>query len=230
MPTIDYLKWRLKVIKNSVSFRKLWNDIKDFPKDFSFKLRHGIDRWEWWGPNTSIATHALKTLWGMRNPQGYPVKLMKDEEWGEDLSDDVDKEYSKRWKDIIHSIRFAFFYYNFIDEEPFSWMIDSPEDREYCCAWAVKKYWYAADFLTKEFFEQMYPDSIFRYKSKMVTLPSEDGLTQQITFKTIDKSTGEEVHIPHNEQYPHHAIAEQLRPDFDKGLQLFKDYFLSLWD
>lgn len=233
---LEYYKWRLKRLKNSLprlTSHYFWKDIFYYnPKEFIFKLRYGIAKWETWNPDTGIAHHILKTLWFMRDPQGYPVSLIKEEPYCE-ISAEVSDDYGKQWNSIIKTIRFSFFYYLFISDNLLRYEMDSAKEKEYCRTFAKKKYWYVRDFLTKEFFDEMYPDYIFDYDLKMGSKPCEDKKGySELTIATIRKDTGEEIkdETIKGSLSPERAVAEKYKATYEKGFDYFKKYFRNLWD
>lgn len=239
----NYYTWYLKQIRSKFlySFLFLIKDmfqkhdfytlsLKDRLKNrfnsFVFKYKYGISGNDIWNPNDAIAKYTLKTLWFMRDPKGYPCSLITDE-----TGNDFELHY-QQWKKIIHDIRFAFFYFLFISDDLLSDKITTPEEKIYCCRWAQHKYWYVKDFLTKEFFDERYPDYIFDYELKMEKKPlkNKNG-TYEIKTKIVDKKTGEELSYKKAKELllPRKVMMEKYHKDFETGLEYFKKYFINLW-
>lgn len=139
-----------------------------------------------------------------------------------------------KWKEIIHKIRFAHFYMQFIQEDEFSWMIDTPQERVYARHWALRKYSYVKEFLTEEFFNTMYDDESLKYESKMHSEPCEDENHEgmgQLIFTDLNKETGEVVKdLPFETKYPNYRIMKELKPQFEEGMDLWRKWYQSLWD
>lgn len=150
---LSYQKWWLvNVCSLDLSHPLAWrHSIYRSFKDLFFHHKYGIHYGNQWDAYVPIAEHVLRTTWWMgQKTCGYPSSLL--EEYTQDKA-------SEKWDFILHEIRFAFFYAIFIANEDFSYKIHTEEDRTNCLKWAQKKFWYASDFLTEDFFKKMYPVS-----------------------------------------------------------------------
>lgn len=226
---ISYFLWYLKYrIRLSNIFTKFWWKDRFYNiKDSFFYLKYKIPKYTIWGISPYISEQILKTLWWMgKETHGYP----------NDFADLPEIEASRIWSEIIHKIRFAHFYVNFIIEDPFGWMIESVEDRTNCLTWAKKKFWYAEDFLTAEFFENMFTNESLKYTLNMNFHEKEKADpvcpkgTKFITIETIEKATGKVVEIDSSITHPARKIEQDLLLEYEEGMNLFSKYYQNLWD
>lgn len=223
---IDYLKWRWRVRGFHLSrfyFKDIWYDMIDFFK--KSLISHGISTSEIYNPDYAIAEYALKVLhWMSKGTSGVPSNIY-------DENNENEEESWKKWSEIINRIRFSFFYFLFIQDDRLGYKISKPEDKEFCRKWSCKKYWYVKDFLTKEFFEEAYPDEMFNYDSKIVTEEVKDR-TDVVGIKiiTFDKRTNQQVDVSSEVTNSIYKMEIEKRSQYEEGLQLFAKYFGSLWD
>jgi len=222
---IKYFKWWFKYIfiGSPILFSSYWfkNTFIYKPREFVFKLIYGIPKEAYWGLSSYISEVYLKGSYHMnKHLSGYPANLSEQEKF----DPDTDDSNFEKWKEILQKIRFSHFYYVFIMNESFSWMINNVEQRNFCKDWARKKYFYVAEFLTDEYWETMFTDKSLDYETTM------DYNSDQVEFITINKITKEVVDISYDEQYPYNKVIKDMLPKYDEGMELFKKYYLNLWD
>lgn len=246
MSYFGYCKWRAKVFFRDHNFdvlsKSFYRNIFSTIKQFFVRVfkDHGISLEEKYSCDFYIATYVLKCLyWISKKTCGYPflagikkdVNAIEEKENYYNDEDEYDSEKSyKNWHEILNKIRFAFFYANFIEIDEFSYIIDSKEERDYCYRWAQKKYWYAADFLTKDFFEKAYNDASLNFEIKTKFIETEDKNLLELDVKTLDKETKKEVNPSFEEKFPLAKMQKELLPQYEEGMKLFVKYFQSLGD
>ncbi len=215
----------------------VWYNIKNF----FFFIVYKYPRWAQWSIPGHLSDTFLKaTAWML--PDGlhsYPGVENVLEDGIPDFVDGMPVEYDEernnkafaKWKEIIHKMRFAHFYMQFIQEDEFGWMINNVQEREYARRWALKKYAHVKEFLTEEYFNSMYTDESLKYASKMDMDKEVEGGGHQIIFIDTNKETGEVVKdLPFETKYPHYKMAKEMEPQFKEGMDLWRKWYQSLWD
>jgi hypothetical protein len=224
--------WNLFWWKNS-----FWYGIRRF----FFFIVNQYPIWAQWEIPSYLSTIFLKaTAWMLPDgTSGFPglERMLEDgiPESSPYIKERDDARMEKavaKWKEIIHKIRFAHFYMEFIQDDQFGWMIHNSKDREYCRRWAIKKYPHVKEFLTEEFFNTMYTDESLRYESNMNFVPLSDGPGgSRIEFTDTLKETGEVIKdLPIETSYPHLKITKDMEPQFNEGMDLFRKWYQALWD
>jgi hypothetical protein len=214
--------------------KERWYDLKNL---IHF-LKHGITERDTWNIYSMLTTKFLKASHWLAQPgngHGYPAGLEGSQTVAsiDPTAYDNDATPSPeflQWKEILHKMRFAHFYIQFIEEDEFSWMINSRKDRKNCYKWARKHYKYLSDFLTWRFFLQMYTNESFKYTTKMLFIEEPGKDYGEIKFEDSLTATGEVVDLPIGIKYPHVEIAKKQFPEYEEGMELFKKYYKSLWD
>lgn len=236
--SISYFLWWIKYRGKAV-IPRIWslfwwkNTIKNYfgLRDLVFFIFHGFKAWERWDVYSGVATYFLKiSYWMSNNTMGIPSSFLENTSSDPEENNLFYNSRKQEWMKIINKIRFSFFYVNFIVNDYFSWMINSNEDKKNCLRWARKKFWYMQEFLTDDWWNSMYTPESFMYTTKLTT-DEKDSSTFTCTVDVIHKNTKEVVNnVPPEIICPHLKLLEDLKDQYIEGLDLFKQYYLDLWD